>query len=371
MNIGELFISLGIKGADSTKSALTGVSSGLNDAKSSGLAAKAAIVGLVYGLERMMSASAKVGVDLQSFANSTGLSTEMLQKWQYASRQFGVGADEMAGTLKHVQNAMTDIMLNKGAPEGFSAFARSVQLDGTRLKDTYYVMEKLQEYAKKGDPAIAKKFVSSLVGDNMFSALRQITADVKNLNPNIYSDKESARLQKVNAGWANLADNVQKAMGHFNAKHGFQMINDIQKVTAEVLKLIEAFIKLSEKYKFFEKLAQSIEVLTDMLRVMNGEKTLASTDSAKATSSFFGELFGEKRDFALKRRAETAMGPGLPTGWHPPMMLPPTTTAAPAAQAPNVTVHINGMENPKEIGEEVKKAVKGAYLNMAARTQFA
>ena len=101
----------------------------LGAVRDAGPAAKALVLAVLYGLERMTAAAGKRGMELQQFAAATGLSAEMLQKWQYAALGFGVQADEVASSVGSIQKAMTNMRLGLGAPEGFAQFSRAVKLD--------------------------------------------------------------------------------------------------------------------------------------------------------------------------------------------------------------------------------------------------
>jgi len=82
VTLGEFFIKLGISGQEKVSKALKTVKGGLQELADTSLETKAAIAGVIYGLERLTGYASTVGMDLQKFAVSTGLSTDALQKWQ-------------------------------------------------------------------------------------------------------------------------------------------------------------------------------------------------------------------------------------------------------------------------------------------------
>lgn len=267
MNIGELFVELGIKGGDKTVGTLSSIKKGLGDIRDTSFETKAAIAAAVYGLERLMSASAQTGTNLTNFEAITGLSTQTLQKWQYATQQAGGTAEELTGTVRSVQNAMTDLLLGKGNPEGLGWLERMVGFDPKKAKDTFYVLEKLQEFAKAAPPELAAKVIKSFgVSEGVLAAMRRnmYRDDIFARAPR-YSKGEAATLDKVNISWGNLGRQIQMALGHLNAKHGLTIINDISKAVTETGKLVDKLLLLAEALKVFEKLSTVMGALSSAI----------------------------------------------------------------------------------------------------------
>ncbi len=262
MNIAELFVNLGIKGSDQTVGALTSVKKGLGEVSSMSLEAKAGILAAMYGLERMMAVSGQAGTNLTNFASLTGISAKTLQEWQYAARQAGVSGEELSGSMKAVQNSMSNMLLGKGAPEGMKVVANAVGgIDINRVRDVTYMMGKLQEAAQKLPKDIGNNVLKSFgISEGTIAAMRRNA-----FNPAAfakaptYSDKEVNQLDKSNIAWSNLGNKIQMAMGHLNAKHGLALVNDISLLTDKVFLLIGAFEKLAEKMKLISLIGKSFE----------------------------------------------------------------------------------------------------------------
>jgi hypothetical protein len=246
VTIAELFVTIGVKGTDTAVKAVTGVKSSLADVASSSLAAKAAVLTVVYALERMMSASAQMGMGLQQFSASTGLSTDRLQRWQYAARQFGVGAEEVTGSVRGIQNAMTNMLMGKGAPEGMFMLSKYVGFDRTKARDTFYVMEKLQEFAKVAPPDIAGNILKSFgISESMFSFLRQNKMDLDKIKPSsLFSEREIAALARVDVAWANLWSRLKLLSGGLTAKFGLFAVDEISKSLSFLQRLFTAMNNL-------------------------------------------------------------------------------------------------------------------------------
>lgn len=255
MNIAELFVELGIKGAEKTVGTLTAVKKGMADLGSTSLETKAAIVGAMYGLERMMAISGAAGTGFTNFTALTGKSAQDLQRWQFAARQAGVGADELTGSMKAVQTGMANMLLGKGAPEGMALLSKAVGgINPKDYRDTFAMMQHLQTGLQKMSPEMAQSVGKSFgLSENTIAAMRRNMFTPKMLaQAPVYSDKEIGSLDKSNIAWANLGNKIQMAFGHFNAKHGQALVGDISKTVDQIVKLAEAFDKLATKLKVFD-----------------------------------------------------------------------------------------------------------------------
>lgn len=288
MTIAELFVNLGVKGADKSKKSIEGVKSSLVEVKDSSLAAKAGILAAIYGLEQMMAHSARFGTSMLNFSTQTGLSAQNLQKLQYAARLAGVESQELEGSIRGVQDSMTKMLLGKGAPEGLGMLANKVGFDPKRARDTYYVFEQITKLAQQVPPDIATALIKSFgVSENTIAAMMR-----GSFNPSIlktaptFSDNQLGELNKVDVAWARLKTQVEMAFGSFTSKHGLQIVKDIAMITTEVAKLADTLMKLAEKYKIFEVIDETVKGLTMALRLLNGESVEEVTKSDKGKRKF-------------------------------------------------------------------------------------
>lgn len=404
---------MGVKGSDQSQKALAGTQKGLGDIASSSLQAKAAIVGVIYGLERMMSHSAKVGMGLQQFENFTGLSTDALQRWQYAARQSGVSAEEMTSSIKGVQQAIGDMLLGKGAPEGMGVFARAVGFDMSKAKDTFYVLEKLKEFSRIAPPTIANPILKSFgLGENTVAFLKTTKVELDKIKPStIFSPGEIGTLSKVEVAWSNFGREIEMAMGHLTAKRGLGVIADLSKVTKEVFKLVDALVVLSEKVKVFETMSHAaegvgntIKLITEIMDKFAGKESkkgdllytppgqeaipgLSESPAGQFFKSIKESLSSPKTSAAPGAPAAKYTGP-LPWGGVEPTRKAVSTTAIHRAALPTMakssptkpTQNINVKQDlhfqhegkdAKQTGDSTKKAIQDAYRQMHAQGQGA
>lgn len=372
MTAGELFVKLGIKGSEKTIQALTGVTKGMGEISSMSLEAKAAILGVVYTMERLMASSAQTGTNLVNFGQYTGLSIKQLQQWQYAARQAGVSSEELTGSVKTVQNAMTNMLLGKGAPSGMAMVAKTVGFDVKRARDTFYVLQQLQKFAQRVSPDVGNAMLNSFgLSEGTIAAMRRnaFRPEIMNRAPT-FGDREAGQLDKVNVAMSNLGTQIQMAFGHFTAKHGIQFVNDLTKVTTEVIKLAEAFIKLAETIKLmqwvgkiFEGWAMIFGGITTGVNSISGafSDTKKRDKLGKGVGGFFQEMPGVFK--AMFEDAGAAMKQAI---------APSSPAIAGSSSTSTITQHLHFQHEGKDhqrTGESVKKATQDAYRQRFAQAQ--
>lgn len=378
MKIAELFVQLGFKGGDQAKKQLQSVSSGLGEAKSMALETKAAILGVMYGLQQLMSKSGQAGRDFSQFNAITGQSAETLQRWQYAGRQFNVESEEMVSNVKSVQDAMTNMLQGKGAPDGYGLVANTVGINPEEIRDTYYVLEQLQKFAQTVSPDIGKNIVKSFgVSDSVFAAMRKNAFNPDAFKKaNIYTDKESESLRKIEVGWMNLGDKISKSLGHLNSKHGLKLMNDIDMIATKVLKLIDAFIQLGESIKVFKVIGMVFEGWGKILDGANA--TVGELKSGKYNNNPAGGPVASMLNEALKGAGQIAHGAFLSIGDNMqkpkinPKAISPRMDASKINAGNKTEVQVNQNLNfqhsgkdHKKTGDSVRKANKEAYNQLA------
>ena len=348
MNVGELFVNLGIKGSEKTIGALTSVKKGLGDIGSTSIEAKAAIFGMLYGLERLMAASGATGVNLLNFTAFTGQSAKELQQWQYAARQAGVSADELQGSVQGVFNSMANIRMGKGAPEGLALVAKYAGgVDSKKYQDTFYMMDKIQTAIQKMDPQMSAIVAKSFgLSQNVIAAMKQ-----NSFNPEMLakaptlSVRQEKGLRASQVAFANLGAEVEMEMARFNAKHGAELAGQVKPIIEAMLKLGEAAVKLAEAVGAFHIVTSAIEGFTTVLNSLGDNGVLN-------TMKNIGEGLAE----LVTDTAETA-GAGKLSGLSQKLL--PNT-----AYAPPIQPSINGMIIPKIHLSNTQKQQAGHSTNI-------
>lgn len=366
MTIAELFVNLSIKGGDQAAKSVSAVTRSMGGLASGALVAQAGIMAVFYGLERLMSHSASAGNALAQFSDLTGLSTKNLQQWQYAARQAGVSSEELTGSVKAVQGAMTNMLLGKGEPEGLGLLANKVGFDMSRARDTFYVMGQLQKLAKEVPADMANNIMKSFgISDGTLLAMRKQAFSMEQLSrAPTYSTGQIEQLQKVGVAWANVSAKIEMAIGKMTAKDGAKIVADISKVVDQIIRLSEELVKLSDRLRIFELIGMAFEGWGKIFNLING-----------GVESMMGpeEKGGKKEPLrdVINRKIDAAMDSILSLKAGAVPALAPVSNGN-KNQEINVNQTLNFQHDGKDAkrtGDSVHKAVRDAVRQMSAQAQ--
>lgn len=256
MKIGDFFVELGQKGGGKLINVLGGINDGMKNIRETSLGTKAAIAASVYALERAISFSTNLGASYAEFAGYTGMSTKMLQKWQYAGRKANVTNQEVEASFINVSKAMGDMLLGKGAPEGLAILADTVGFDIEKAKDTLYVMKKLQDFSAnyKGSDVLKNKIIESFGVSSMamISAMKKnsFTPDSMGNAPS-FSQDEIKRLAEMNAKMSEFYNNLKLSMGKLVVEYMPEIVSAMDSTARYVKDVVFGFDKGSAGAKGF------------------------------------------------------------------------------------------------------------------------
>jgi hypothetical protein len=379
VDIGSLFLNLGIKGASKTVGELSNVKKGIGDVASMSLEAKAALVGAAYALERLFSNSNKAGTDLTNFNALTGESVKTLQQYQYAGRQVGISNQTMEGSFKTLQSAMTKTMLGQGGPAGLARV--SMLTGGISQKDIEefakrpeLLIQKLQQYAsKEKNIGLRNETLKSFgIDESMIAGLSRnaFRPDVLKKAPT-YSNQEVGQLDKANIAWSNLGNKIEMAVGHFNAMHGGQLVGDISKIVDQVLKLANAFTLLAEKLHLFEGIGKIFEGWTQIFKGVNAgvESVTGAFSEPKKRNDLIHNTVEGGKNVIMGILGDIGDKFG---GSHP--IAPQVSKNSSTGNTQNNDVNIvNNFQHPgtdhKKTADSQKHAVQQAYRQLYAQNQ--
>lgn len=381
MNVGELFINLSVKGTEKTIGALTDTKKGLSNIGDASLEAKAGILAVAYTMERLFALSGQMGTGLTNFTAYTGQSAKALQQWQFAARQAGESSEELTGNLKSVQSAITKTLMGQGAPSGMAMVAKLTGgISKEQMRDMannpFLMMQRLQEYAlKEKNVGLRNETLKSFgLSEGTISAMARnaFRPDVLARAPT-YGDKEIGALDRANIAWSNLGNKIQMAFGHFNSKHGVQLVQDISKVTDQVIKLVEALTNLAEKIKVFSIIGKAFSGWTSLLDV--GTKTVDNVQSEKGRKEIgnflkdIPKVLGLMGEDAIGALGNIGYTPSTQSSIAPTM---PAQVGSGSTQNIKVNQNLNFQHDGKDVhrtSDSVKKAIQDSYRQMSAQTQ--
>lgn len=248
MTAGELFVTIGIKGQDAALKAVSSIKSGLAEIGESSMATKAALAGVVYGLEQMMATSMRTGAELRTFETVTGQSAVTLQKYQYLARQVNVSNEDMTASFKGIQKTMNDMLLTGQVPPGLKFLFQKVGFDPSRARDIPYVIEKLRDAAKTLPADVFSRFAQSLgATEGFISFAIRSKGEIKDVKDSmVMSEAQITALAKVDAAWANLWNTFKLFAAGGTAKFGMFAVGELQNAYKMVMRLWEGFEKISK-----------------------------------------------------------------------------------------------------------------------------
>lgn len=395
MIVGDLLIQIGITGASKVGDALSSVSKGLGEITSLSLESKAAILGSVYALEHFMSQSAQMGMSLKQFSAFTGMSTDELQRWQYAARQAGVSAEEVTSSIEGIQSTIAKIQMGKGPTGGFAPIANFTGgFDYSKVNDALYVLKKVREFAKsdKVPRAFANEWmVEAGFSKNMIQFLRTTETDMEKIRPtNIFSTREIERLAKVQVAWANLHRTFEMSTGHFTAQFGMTAVKGLSVALKQVIDLTSNIQKLIQQFPMLESaavaigavlaatfapvtatLAAIIYSLNEIQKYREGKENIfeksfkAGEKAVSVGDNFMHYLTSDeaKKDAAEAWNKITGKAP-VPE----PKYTGPTPAIGGTTQTVNVT-HYGQVGDTKDVVDTHKKAAEKFYRTNPAQLQ--
>ncbi len=309
--IADLFINLGIKGAEKTVGAVSKVKTGLSDVASTSLEAKAAIVGLIYGLEQMMARSAQLGNSMTQFGDITGLNTVKLYQYGYAAQQAGSSLEETMASVKNAQSQITNARLHHAELGWLNIIAQYTGgVDYGKAMDPFYLLQKFQAFSRKAPAALVRDVGARAgFGEGTIAAAREGVFNQTNFSkaPK-YTQDEFKRLQAVKVGWSNLWSKTEKAFADINADKGPKFIEEISGVTDKLLGLVNALTQFSEKAHVFQWIGKIIEGWGNVFELMgiaidkvNGVKPDNDqlTDAAKKVLKEHGVAPGDNKFYNM------------------------------------------------------------------------
>lgn len=393
MNIAELFVNIGVKGGEAIGKTLGSVKTGLASIAESSLAAKAAVLGVVIGLERLTGFASQAGMQLSKFQTLTGGSTDELQKWQYALGRFDVSAEETQGTLTHLQSAMADMKLTGQAPAGLNMLANTVGFDPKKSDDMFYVMGKIQEFLKSQPTAMGNQIAKTFgLSENMIQGMRLMNLEKDKIaKGNIINPGEIQRLTQINKAWKDFWFTLRSMGIKFVAAEGIAGIHALMgafKALMAAGKYVSDLVKRFEILKYvligigavigiaFAPLTTIITglilLLSDIQKFREGKDSVIGTVANKVQGFFGGGTEGKKKGEEGGGIFSSLFGGGKENAASklvtPPM---PNETSNQKGSDYNVTntFNIDGANSsPKEIANESSKSIDRTFRQMSAQT---
>lgn len=250
MNVGELFIDIGIKGAQKVGQALKGITTDMGDFSNKALLGKSAVAGVFYGIEQMMTKAADAGMTLERFTNLTGLNTDEVQKWQVVLNRAGVTADEVTSSFTQVASAVAKIKLAEGS-NGFTPLMRYTKdFDFNKVDNPNYIYQKAQELTRSKEIPISfqNEFLRKAgFSDQVIAGLRSATRSVDQIRPGEILSKATIKQNSAIKGdFLDLQRRFLLLESRTTSKYGRPIEQELGRALSGAGKLISVLEKFSQ-----------------------------------------------------------------------------------------------------------------------------
>jgi hypothetical protein len=197
MKIAELFVALGIQVEGGGK--LDEVDRALNRTAMSGAKTALSMAALTASFLAMLNASAKAAVALNNYATATGLSTDELQRWQRVAATTSVPVDDVAATLKGLQETAAKIMLG-GPASGIWGLLGITPHDNPAA-----ILDKARiALSRIKDVGLARQLANQIgLSENMFRLLRASDEQMQESDKGLVVTTEQIdALRRLSQAWA-------------------------------------------------------------------------------------------------------------------------------------------------------------------------
>ena len=282
MNIGELFVTLGLKGADKTNKDLDKTKDKMMGLTKKSIAAIGAIAGVSIGLGAIYSRAVNSGVGLSKFSNYMGQSSKELQKWQHIAMDAGVAGAEVENSFRRLSELAGDFEMTGNIPAELSKIAKITGgIDLDKLGDADYMLRKIQDFLQSGAEAqnVLNTYASGLVSPEMIQFLNTNKKDPSMVPDSaIMSDRTARALNDSKVQFDKFIKDIEVRFAGLFAKIGPKILPKLRELAVEVVNLTEALIMFLSNNKIFDMLGSVIKALSHALR---GDIWKASEEMAK------------------------------------------------------------------------------------------
>jgi hypothetical protein len=247
MRVGELFVELGVTGADKAAKGLQSIQSGLKDIVTGVLTVTAELTGMLYAFNALAEASGNTGASLKKFENLTGISGETLQRWQWVMRQSKVSNDDTQKSFENLGLSLSKINLLEAHPKWLDFIIATTHIPTEHLKETLqnipYMFQKMREFAQNsGIPETIRRAMLAEFGfsNDMIQALMTNKKNPLDAPKGlIRSEKEIDNLNRLSVAYDNFYAHLARVRDSFVQKYGDSILGSMKSGIDSLSSLLE------------------------------------------------------------------------------------------------------------------------------------
>lgn len=392
MNIGQLFVTLGIKGQG--LGTLKDVASKIAGLPADAAAAIAGMAGISLELSKMAQEAMHTAVAFQAFTNQTGLSWQQLQRWQIVAEQANVSTDAVATSISGLERNLAEIRLGRGNIAPFQMLGIDPR------QDAFGVLEQLRKRIKGLNPATATNMITQMgLSPDMMNVLRLTDQQFTTFSNHVHglTERQEQDFLKAKLSIVELGQSFRYAM--FGILSDFTEAIEKAKQFKGVLIALGAIAAVVAIYFFpiTSAMAALLLVLDDLAVYFTGGKSLTGlgVEGFKKFSKELGEFIAKSDsksimaiatavDFLARaflnleeaiKNIRAIKGDWFPSVEQPSdwvrfqMMMGKGSSEKPAPRETTINMHIHGagdLDAPgwENVAHMVKKSVEAAHLQL-------
>lgn len=275
MIAGDLFVNLGVKGADKSIGDVEGVNKAMKGLGGTSLLTKAAIVGVFYSLKQIFSSSAEMGAGIKNVSTTLGMMPETLQRYQYAANLAQVSTDQMNESFSKIQQTMADVKFEGKISKELTNLGNALGLANTDIvefsKNPEKFMQAAQAFANLPIDLDFKVKTLGGVGFNqgMIAALLRNKFSPEILaQANPLSDRQVDALDQLEQQMTKIGIKIKRAMAAFSAANGGQLVADFDKITTSLINMATAFNNFSKAVQLSSWISGFADALADSMNII-------------------------------------------------------------------------------------------------------
>lgn len=195
MNLGELFVTLGVKKGSAIRD--------LSDFSIRFLAIGKMAQEVGGKIKGAFKSVADYSTELNTTNTVTGISINQLQKMKLQAEQLGVSYESLLGSVKNLQKTNAQVMLGEGNYAPFQTFFESL----SEIRDPLELFDSFMKKALTLEPAFRREFLSQAGISEELIIL--YTESINKLSErNILTQEEVRNMKELNKEWNTLTQNV-------------------------------------------------------------------------------------------------------------------------------------------------------------------
>jgi len=269
MSVGELFVKLGVQ-AETAK--LKDFAAGIANTAMSTVALVAGLAGLSYGLKEMLSNAMDASTELKTFNSTTGMSMQMLQKWQLVAERVFVAPEVMTQSLTRLQDIYTKITkFGEGNMRPFNLIGVDIR-GKTPEQLLLSIREGLKRYT--GDKSMQRNIIEEMgLSPELMKVFELSNSQMKAMGVErlLMTDKETNNLNKLKVSLIELRQEFEK--------NAFRALGEsapqIEMATKALLGMVTALVALSKELKLLQGMTRVLDNLGNLFEILRPKNMVA------------------------------------------------------------------------------------------------